>query len=316
MCRPGNCAVIGENNIGPFAAILSGSAWGQITSVTSITGDDVGSVQSLDFVSCPVEGDCTAVGTYEITETVQSSDVVQTGQTSLLYTMSESNGVWGVANEVPNFDGDAPVDGAFECTSVGNCVLGGSYSPVAVGTTEAFLDAEDNGTWGSPVDVPGVEALNLGNTATITAISCVKTQNCTAGGTYWTQGHVVEGFVTRELNGVWRKEHTIKNSRGVFPVTALSCSSVNNCAAVGNASTTGTAELDLEVNGAWRPLQAISVAGRGRRIYGDSLSAIACVKSGYCAAVGSYLVYFTQSVDASNQTETFQQASAPFIVTK
>ena len=172
--------------------------------------------------------------------------------------MSESNGVWGVANEVPNFDGDAPVDGAFECTlTVGNLCSGWQLFSRGGGYhRKPFLTPRDNGvTWGSPsVDVPGVEALNLRAIRRPSPRSPASKPRIMYG-----RRRVLD---TGPRRGGFRHERIERClEKGAHHQEFAWCISCH-CAVVQLCEQLcggrqciryGTAELDLEVNGAWRP---------------------------------------------------------------
>src|SRR5258706_548321 len=91
-------------------------------------------------VSCASAGNCAAGGLYR--------DGVITEQALVV---SERNGTWGRARQVPgsgalNAGGEAVV-GSVSCASAGNCAAGGSYTDTA-GHQQAFVVSERNGTWG------------------------------------------------------------------------------------------------------------------------------------------------------------------------
>ena len=50
------------------------------------------------------------------------------------------------------------------CASAGNCSAGGYYTDSS-GHLQAFVVSEVNGTWGTPMEVPGTAALNQGGYA-------------------------------------------------------------------------------------------------------------------------------------------------------
>ena len=90
-------------------------------------------------MSCASAGNCAAGGSYLGGSGHQQGFVV-----------SEENGRWGQAIEVPglgalNKGGTAEVN-SVSCASPGNCAAGGSYrSPQ---TTQGFVVSEQNGVWG------------------------------------------------------------------------------------------------------------------------------------------------------------------------
>ena len=65
----------------------------------------------------------------------------------------------------------------------GNCSAGGTYRDGS-DHPQALVVSEINGTWGTAQEVPGSAALNQGNNAVITSVSCAAADNCSAGGFY------------------------------------------------------------------------------------------------------------------------------------
>jgi hypothetical protein len=114
--------------------------------------------------------------------------------------VSQSNGVWGTAIEVPglgalNTGGDAAVI-SVSCASAGNCSAGGSYFDSS-DARQGFVVSQVNGQWGTATEVPGLGALNTGGSAGIGALSCASAGRCSAGGSY-SESLKNEGFVVSE----------------------------------------------------------------------------------------------------------------------
>ena len=93
---------------------------------------------------------------------------------------------WGSAIEVPGIASlgvDSTVS-ALSCASPGNCAADGFYAD-ASNNYQAFVVGENNGVWGSAIELPGIAALNpLGESVVVNSISCVSTGPCVAGGSY------------------------------------------------------------------------------------------------------------------------------------
>src|SRR5204863_1718109 len=118
---------------------------------------------SVSSVSCGTAGNCAAGGYYYDASGREKAFVV-----------SETNGTWGTAIEVPgtatlNAGGAASVN-RVSCATDGNCAAGGSYTD-AQGFVQAFVVDETSGTWGTAIEVPGTRVLNLGK-ASAHSISC------------------------------------------------------------------------------------------------------------------------------------------------
>src|SRR5262249_54382249 len=126
------------------------------------------------WVSCGAAGNCAAGGGY-----TDSAGRFQA------FVVSETNGTWGQAIEVPgtgalNAGGLARVT-SVSCTAAGYCAAGGTYRDRA-GHAQAFVVSKTNGTWGNAIKVPGSGILNAGGNANISSVSCAKAGNCAAGG--------------------------------------------------------------------------------------------------------------------------------------
>jgi hypothetical protein len=104
------------------------------------------------------------------------------------FVVSERNGVWGQAIEVPSLGApNATTDvqtaevGSISCTRPGNCLAGGTYGQPY---SWAFVAVEKNGAWGKAVNLPGLKTLVTGRYADISSVSCAAPGNCGTGGGY------------------------------------------------------------------------------------------------------------------------------------
>ncbi len=108
-------------------------------------------------------------------------------------------GSWGKAIEVPglsalNRGGDASVT-SVSCASAGSCAAGGDYADHhGLERDQGFVAGERNGRWGKAIEMPGLQALNMGRDAEVNAVSCASAGNCAAGG-YYSLAHSQQGFV-------------------------------------------------------------------------------------------------------------------------
>src|ERR1043166_4172522 len=71
---------------------------------------------------------------------------------------------------------------SISCAAPGDCAAGGYYRHGR--HREAFVISETNGTWGHPINVPGMAALNPGGSSRVLSISCGAAGECAAGGYY------------------------------------------------------------------------------------------------------------------------------------
>jgi hypothetical protein len=81
------------------------------------------------------------------------------------------------------------------CAPAGNCAAGGSYLDRS-GHQQGFVASEDNGVWGTAIELPGLGALNAGGSAEVDWLSCPSPGQCAAGGFYTDASGQHQGFVT------------------------------------------------------------------------------------------------------------------------
>ena len=179
----GNCAAGGiytdsRRNEQAFVVSEVNGVWGNAIEVAGNL--NVGGQAVVNSVSCASAADCAVGGYY-----TDSSSNLQA------FVVSEVNGTWGTAIEVPGFAAlNAGGNGGFypppgvdsvSCGSAGNCAAGGWYVD-SFGTAQAFVVSEVNGVWGSAQEV--AENLDV-NSANVDSVSCTSAGSCTAGGGPW-----------------------------------------------------------------------------------------------------------------------------------
>jgi len=111
-------AATGTHAAAKASATVAG-AWGSATEVPGTAALNKGGVAGVISVSCASAGNCGASGFY----------ADGTGQQA--FVVSETNGTWGTAKEVPgtatlNKGGRAAAD-SVSCAAPGNCSAGGAY---------------------------------------------------------------------------------------------------------------------------------------------------------------------------------------------
>jgi hypothetical protein len=284
----GSCAAVGvysdgTNHLQGFAVSEKNGVWGQAIEVPGLATLNAGGFAQVASVSCGTAGSCAAGGSYLDGHSHRQGFVV-----------SEKNGVWGQAIEVPGLGALNPGGGSgvvqVSCASAGNCAAGG-FDAVRNG---AFVVSEQNGIWGQAIEVPGLAALAGPHGAELGSVSCASAGNCAAGGSY-NAGHAGDrGFVVSEKNGVWGKAIEVPGLRnlGKFAgVGSVSCASAGNCAAGGDYRDQlhhRQGFVVREKNGVWG--KAIEVPGLGSLNKGGnaSVSSVSCASPGSCTAGGSY----------------------------
>jgi hypothetical protein len=155
------------------------------------------------------------------------------------FVVSERNGRWGRAVEVPGLralnagSGGLVGTGSVSCWSAGNCVAGGDYTDRS-GDQLGFVASERNGVWGKAVEVRGLRALNTGRDADVSSVSCGSAGTCVAGGFYTVGRDLEQGFVVSERKGVWGRAVRMPG-RGALDavVSSVWCASARYCAAGG-----------------------------------------------------------------------------------
>jgi hypothetical protein len=262
-------------------AVTAAGGWGKAIEVPGLARLSAGNGGLLAEVSCSSPGDCAAGGTY----------YTDTSGHSQAFVVSEKNGTWGTAIEVPGLaalnTGDEAQIASLSCGSAGNCAAGGSYT--GNGGQLAFVVSEENGTWGKAMQVPGAAALS-GATggSSVSSVSCASAGNCTAGGTYNTSGYG-QVFVVSEKNGTWGKAIEVRGLAALdagapVGIGSVSCPSAGNCAAAGYYGVAPPlAFVVSEKNGTWG--KAIEVPG-SVALGGLTLSSVSCASAGNCAAAG------------------------------
>lgn len=245
----------------------------------------------LTSISCPSSGSCGAGGSYS-----DSSGNVQA------FVVDEVNGTWGQALAVPgltqvNTGGDASIL-SVSCTTAGNCSAGGYYTNGAANAPHAFVVDEVNGTWGTALEVPGIQILPPGSfDAETTAISCASPGNCSGGG-YYSTGVITEAFVVSEVNGVWGTALQVPgssalNSNGRAETLSISCGSPGNCSAGGYVDDSGFLQAFVvdELGGTWKSaIEMPGIQALNTDVYSGT-NTIACQSAGNCTAGG----YFTDA---------------------
>ena len=231
----GNCAAGGFYSDGSghnqaFVAVERDGRWRRAVEVPGLGALNPGGFARGLSVSCGSAGNCAAGGFYSESEVNVQAFVV-----------SERNGRWGKAIQVPgsgglNVGGDAE-SLSVSCASAGSCAAGGFYTDGSP-ASQAFVVSERNGLWGKAVEVPGSGALNAGGDAEVSSVSCASAGNCAAGGFYTDGSLDIQAFVASERNGRWGGAIEVPgsgalNAGGDGGVNSVSCPSAGNCAAGG-----------------------------------------------------------------------------------
>ena len=229
----GNCAAAGQylDRSRHTQAFLSTEVRGRWRSAAKVAVPGKDATATIQSVSCPARGNCSAGGYYR-----DGSGPYQ----ALMVT--ERNGKWEAARRVPgtaalNTGGNASL-GSVSCASAGNCAAAGQYLD-RFRHTQVFVVSEVHGRWGKAKEVPGTAALNAGGFAQM-MVSCPSAGNCSGAGSYADvpgQPHHWQVFVVDEAHGTWGKAQEIPGTaalnQGGNATASLSCASATQCSAGG-----------------------------------------------------------------------------------
>jgi hypothetical protein len=153
------------------------------------------------------------------------------------------------------------------------------------------VDSQPAGAWGQAAGLPGIAGLSSGRGGQLTKISCASAGNCSAAGSYHGPGSTSLGFLADEVNGSWGAAQALPDPARLgnqgSSITAISCPSAGNCAALG-ADSSSLFILD-EVNGSWGdPLAVPGLASLGAASDGE-VDSLSCPDMGDCTAIGTVI---------------------------
>jgi hypothetical protein len=287
-CVAGGTFKPGRGHKGAFAVSEKAGRWGKAVRLSGAKLQFTNLVQIFD-ISCPSPGNCTLAGGDRWAGALQAIAI------------SEHAGQWGqaVKIDVPAALNSLTIElDEISCASPGNCAAGGSYQQGCdnggdSGCNQAFLVDETGGHWGQAEEVPGTAALDVGNVAFLSSVSCASPGNCTAGGDYAASSSQ-QAFVISETAGHWGQAMPVPhlatlNVGGQAGISSLSCASAGNCSAgglyTGHKPGSGKAFVVNQVGGQWgNALQVPGTSGLGLA----EVTSVSCTAPGRCSAVGNY----------------------------
>jgi hypothetical protein len=205
------------------------------------------------------------------------------------------SGDWGDAENIPGVVGTASFSKLYSlsCASAGNCSAVGQYL-VSSDDYQAFVANERSGKWGKGETVPGTAALNAGDDASATSVSCRSAGNCSAGGAYTNAADQVVAFVVNERAGKWGDAEAvpgIANAAGESTMYSLSCASAGNCTASGTyEDSSGHDQAFVVSERDWNWGDSKEVPGTATLNAGGFAQtySVSCASVGNCAAGGDY----------------------------
>jgi hypothetical protein len=251
---------------------------------------------SVELMSCPKPGNCTAAGLYRDAKGTQQ-----------VFVVSQVKGSWGKAGVIPGlnslnkgtFDGAA----ALSCASPGNCAIGGAY-PNAAGEAQPFVADSVHGVWGRAHTLIGVKTGMRQFTAIVTSMSCPKPGFCTAGVSLPSVITASDGspvivpnaYLADEVSGNWTALKAVSDfpaKAGPSAINSVSCWAPGNCLAGGyysDASRHMHALLVEEDGGDWDLAEEVPgiTAIPGYSTTGDAeVISVSCPR-GSCTVSGAY----------------------------
>jgi hypothetical protein len=263
--------------------------WGLAREVPGLAVLNAGGGAAVNVVSCWRAGDCAAGGSY-----------TDASGHSQAFVVTESNGVWGKAQELPgtavlNAGGGAQVT-AMSCAPRGGCAAAGDYHD-SKGNLQVFVASQTSRRWSTAHEIPGTGKLNVGGLAKVNSVSCPSAGSCAAGGYYQTYNppgsgyNSFQAFVASQRNGRWALAEEVPGIAALAPppdgdnsVSSVSCATAGNCTAGGywfGGCAEGACEYGFvlsEVNGRWHRLV--------RPMGGGPVTSVSCWHAGNCTAAG------------------------------
>jgi hypothetical protein len=298
---PGNCTAVGSfrNSDGNTEAFTMTSEDGEWDYALPAQFDE--GVQSenpdaeFNSVSCPTDGNCTAVGQFEnIDGNIEA------------FTMTSEDGEWDYALPA-QFEDDIKADVQDEmragtafievsCSSPGNCTAVGGFRNMD-DNYEAFTMTSIDGEWGLAQPAQFDEGVQSENPdAEFNSVSCPTDENCTAVGSFTNSDGNTEAFTMTSTGGEWNTAQPAQFSHDFQSdnsnLNEVSCSSPGYCIAVGsftNSDGNTEAFTMTSIDGEWdtaRPAQ-FEDGIQSDEPYADFTS-VSCPTDGNCTAVGSF----------------------------
>jgi hypothetical protein len=294
-CSAGGSYTDSSGQTQAFVVSRVGGTWGKAEEIPGTAALNQGGHAFTSSVSCARAGTCSAAGFY-----TDSSGSVQA------FVVSEVNGTWGTAEEVPGTaalnQGGYAFTGSVSCARAGTCSAGGAYTDGS-GGQQAFVVSEVNGTWGTAEEVPGTAALNQGGYAGIQggilfggAMSCARPGTCGAGGFYTDGSGNQQAFVVSETDGTWGTAKEVPgtaalNQGGSAYTSSVSCTAAGTCTAGGDYSGSsggGQAFVISETNGTWGTAEQVPGTAALNQGGNALLLSVSCARAGTCGAGGIY----------------------------
>jgi len=297
-CRSaGNCVAVGDYQYGKsgnpqaFIAIEFHGRWARAFTPRLPANAASPLSADLEAVTCPSDGSCEAVGSYQ--------DSAGNSQTMVL--AKPPSGPWGQATEIaspPNAaaNPDALMTG-IACSAPGSCVAVGNYS-VSATQFAAMGAVEVRGAWHQATQIALPRGAISSTFTAITSISCPATGQCIGVGQYPVSATQSRAMAVTESNGRFGRAVPItavprgSSARSSTYLLGVSCQPSGLCLAVGggrNSAGHSVAMYMVRSAGHWHA--AFLAQPRGATSGQRQLSvlySVSCTGRFHCSAVGYY----------------------------
>ena len=275
-----------ENISAGVAENLFGATWGAWPLGSGASGRD--RQITIEGLACPAPAQCLTAGYYYADDV---SGAVTESRPALLTIAGSSSG----PVQVP-LPADARQSGGLDtlnslaCTSPGWCVAAGSYTDTH-GRLQGLIETLERGSWTAataalPADAAADQKTHLNG------VACTAPGSCIAVGTYAGPGGITQGLIETIKDGSLRAARgpNLAGKHG-GELDAIACPGPGNCVAVGDYTTAGGSVPLIEnlADGTWAessPQLPVNATKTDQAVY---LNAVACARTSYCVAVGSYI---------------------------
>jgi len=294
----GNCTVVGRyfkasGGTEAFTMTSTNGAWAQARPVVFANNvqDSSPNSELLD-VSCPSDGNCTAVGQFKN----PAGGLEQ-------FTVTLTAGTWDQAAPVvfpSNTQRSTPSAKltSVSCASAGNCTAAGWFTNTN-SEWEVSTTTSNNGTWSQAARaVYSASTRNSAPDEEFKDVSCSSAGNCTAVGYFYTASGTYEALTMTSTGGTWANAQRVVFPAGTMSANpfselkSVSCSSPGSCTAVGSYSPPSGGAESFSVSstgGTWgSPVRTTFNSGVLNSSTSVWLRDVSCVSAGNCTAVGTF----------------------------
>jgi hypothetical protein len=150
---------------------------------------------------------------------------------------------------------------------------------------------------GHATEVMPPASTHIASSSGLFATACTGAGNCVAGGDYQVGSKPVEPVVATQSHGRWSRGIKLllppdAAQQPYSQVNGIACVSAGNCVAVGDYESGRSDRLQAfiaaESHGRWARAYAPRLPANSSAPASAQLGAVACTRSGFCEAVGSY----------------------------